>query len=158
MSGTGRGATAGCGAGPRSRALRGLAPVRAVLALTALHAVPADAAPRPGNGTVAARIAADLRCESFAYRPGPNAVSSSDGLLTCRTGPQDFTAYVFDGNRARDRGVAHVRLWSGPGEVHHFVRDHRAVIAPEGGASWPAYGRRWARVAARRTGGVVFSG
>jgi hypothetical protein len=132
--------------------------VLTVLGVVGLHTVPDEATPRPGNGAVAARIAEDLLCESFAYRPGPNAVSSSDGMLTCGTGPQDFTAYVFDDNRARDRGVAHVRLWSGPGEVHHFVRDHRAVIAPEGGASWPAYGRRWAGVAARRTGGVVFSG
>lgn len=149
-----------CGAGRRPRVARGLASALTVLGLVgpAGHAEAGHAVPRASNAAVAARIAGELGCESFAYRPGPNTVSSSDGMLTCRTGPQDFTAYVFAGNRARDRGVAHVRLWSGPDEVYHFARDHRAVIAPEGAAPWPAYTKRWAGAAARRTGGVVFSG
>ena len=142
-----------CGAG-RVVTVLGLS----ALLLGVLPAEAGPAVPRTSNGQVAARIAGELGCESFAYRPGPNTVSSSDGMLTCRTGPQDFTAYVFTGNRARDRGVAHVRLWSGPEDVYHFARDHRSVIAPEGAGPWPAYTRRWARVAARRTGGVVFSG
>lgn len=137
---------------------RWLSSVLAALVLTVVHAEPGLAVPRATSAMVAARIAGELGCEVFAYRPGPNAVSSSDGLLACESGPQDFTVYVFVGNRARDRGVAHVRLWSGPDEVYHFVRDHRAIIAPQGASPWPAYTRKWARAAAHRTGGVVFSG
>ena len=145
-----------CGAG--GRLLRCVSSTLVALGIAVVPVEPGLAAPRASNGAVAARIAGELGCEAFAYRPGPNEASSSDGRLSCETGAQDFTVYVFATNRARDRGVAHVRLWSGPDEVYHFVRDNRAVIAPQSASPWPAYTRRWAAEAARRTGGVVFSG
>ena len=128
------------------------------LATALLLSVSASASPAPDNAAVAARNAQRLGCHAFAYEPGNNSVSGSRGQLDCHLARQDFIVYVFSSNRERAMGIAQVKLWSGPDEVYFFVRDNRVVIAAQGDDSKPAYTRKWARWAARRTGGAVFSG
>jgi len=55
-------------------------------------------------------------------------------------------------------GVAHLLLWSGPDDVYYFARNKRAIIVPQGNCPKPGYTNTWATVAAKRTGGAVFSG
>jgi len=118
----------------------------------------ARAAPPPSNAAVAARIAGQLGCQVFAYHPGSNAASGSQGQLDCHIRQQDFVVYVFRSNRERARGSAHLKLWSGPDDIYYFAQATRAILAPRGEYWRPAYTRKWATVAANRTGGDVFSG
>ena len=107
---------------------------------------------------MAARVAGQLGCQSFAYYPGANSASGSKGELDCHLWRQRFTVYVFPSNRQRAHGISHLKLWSGPDEVFHFAKDTRAIIVPRGDFPKPGYTKKWARIAAERTGGAVFSG
>ena len=132
--------------------------VSAALLVTVLHPTPSSAVSPPSNAAVAARIAGQLGCQAFAYYPGTNSASGSQGQLDCRIRRQDFIVYVFSSNRDRAKGVAHVKLWSGPDDVHYFAKDKRAVIAPRGHFPEAGYSKKWATIAAYRTGGALFSG
>ena len=123
-----------------------------------LHPSASLAALSPSNAAVAARIAGQLRCQTFAYYPGASSASGSKGELDCQVRRQHFTVYVFPSNRLRAHGIAHLKLWSGPEDVYHFAKDTRAIIVPRGAYPKPGYTKKWARIAARRTGGAVFSG
>ena len=129
----------------------------ATLVVTVLHPSALPALP-PSNAAVAARIAGQLGCQSFAYYPGANSASGSKGELDCHLKRQRFTVYVFPTNRQRAHGISHLKLWSGPDEVFHFAKDTRAIIVPRGDFPKPGYTKKWARIAAERTGGAVFSG
>ena len=130
----------------------------AALLATILHPAPALAAVPSSNAGLAARIAGQLGCQSFAYYPGASSASGSKGQLDCHLRRQEFTAYVFSSNRERAQGIAHLKLWSGPDDVYYFAKDRRAIIVPRGDYPKPGYTRKWATIAANRTGGSVFSG
>ena len=118
----------------------------------------AVAVAQPSTAAVAAQIARQLGCLAFAYDPGSSSASGSQGQLDCHRRRQDFIVYVFDSNRFRSMGVAHLLLWSGPDDVYYFARNKRAIIVPQGNCPKPGYTNKWATFAATRTGGAVFSG
>ena len=129
----------------------------AALLVAALLPTPAAAASAPTNAAVAARIAGQLGCLAFAYYPGANSASSSQGQLDCQLKRQTFVVHVFADNRDRAKGIAHLKLWSGP-DVYFFAKTRRAVIVPRGDFARRPFTKRWATIAADRTGGKVFSG
>lgn len=130
----------------------------AAVVVTALHPMSAAAVLPASNAALAARIAEQLGCQAFSYHPGASSASGSKGHLDCRLRRQDFDVYVFSTNRERAQGIAHLKLWSGPDDVYYFAQDRRAIIVPRGDDLRPAYTKRWATIAAHRTGGAVFSG
>lgn len=126
-----------------------------VLGLVLTMTAPAEAAT---NRQVAMRIANQLNCQSSEYFAGRNLTPKSRGQLDCTARRQDYIVYVFRSNKARAAGVRFWKRWSGPSDTYYFARATRAVVAPQGKNGSPAYTRRWARRAANRTGGSVFSG
>jgi len=129
----------------------------AALVGAVLHPPASFAAQPPSNAAIAARVAEQLGCQTFAYYPGASSASGSKGQLDCQLRRQHFTVYVFPSNRERAQGIAHLKLWSGPDDVYHFAKDKRAIIVPRGAYPKPGYTKKWARIAAQRTGGAVFS-